>query len=98
LGHVLPVETLEDLLLDHILVQNLVVKLQRLFVDQLVVETFAVCWLNDVALRVNAILVALDGWCLMLALEFLLLLNRVSVVLHEPFRRGNFKLDDAAVV
>ena len=63
--------------------EHLIVELQRLLVDQLVVKAFAVSWLDNVTLRVNAVLVAFVRGRLMLALELLLLLNGVLVVLDE---------------
>ena len=63
--------------------EHLIVELQRLLVDQLVVKAFAVSWLDNVTLRVNAVLVAFLRGRLMLALELLLLLNGVLVVLDE---------------
>ncbi len=72
-----------DLLLDYILVQNLVIEFKRLLVDQLIVQSFAVSRLNDIALRVDTILVSLLSRCLMLTLEFLFLLHSVSVVLNK---------------
>ena len=71
------------LLLDDVLGEYLIVEFQRLFVNQLVVEAFAISWLDNVALGVNAVLVADLRGRLMLALELLLLLNGVLVVLDE---------------
>ena len=98
LHHCLHVETLKDLLLNDVLVQNLVIEIQWLFVNQLVVEAFAISWLHDVTLRINAVLVSLLRRRLVLALEFLFLLNSVSVVLNKSLGRRYFKLDDASVV
>ena len=71
------------LFLDHILREYLIVEFQRLLVNQLVVETFAISWLNYVALGVYAILVADLRGSLMLALKFLFLFHGVRVVLNE---------------
>lgn len=73
---------LEDLLFDNVLGEDLVVELEGLLVNQLVVEALSVGRLHDVALGVDAVLVALLGRGLVLALELLLLLNCVSVMLH----------------
>ncbi len=86
--HVLLSESLVllvDLLFDNILVQNLVVEFKRLLVDQLVVQSFAISRLNDIALRVDTILVSLLSRCLMFALEFLFLLHSVGVMLNKSF-------------
>ncbi len=80
-----------DLLLDYILVQNLVIKFKRLLVDQLVVQSFAISRLNDIALRVDTILVSLLSRCLMLTLEFLFLLHSVSVVLNKSLGGRDIK-------
>ena len=53
------VALLENLLFDHVLVQHLVVEGERLPIDQFVVESFTIGRLDDVALRVDAVLVAL---------------------------------------
>ncbi len=82
---------LVDLLLDYILVQNLVIEFKRLLVDQLVVQSFAVSRLNDIALRVDTILVSLLSRCLMLTLEFLFLLHSVSVVLNKSLGGRDIK-------
>ena len=73
---------LEHLLLNDVLFQDLVVELEWLLIDKLVIESFAVCWLDDVALRVHTVLVALLSRLLVLTLELLLLLHRVIVMLH----------------
>ena len=80
------------LLLDDILGEHLIVELQRLLVDQLVVEAFAISWLDNVTLGVNTVLVANLRGRLMLALELLLLLNGVLVVLDETPCGRNVKL------
>ena len=89
---------LEHLLLDHVLPQHLVVELKRLLVDQLVVQPLAVRRLHDVALGVDTVLVALVSRGLVLALELLLLLDRVAVVLDEAARRRGLELVDASVI
>lgn len=92
------VETLVDLLLNDVLVQNLVIEVQGLFVDQLVVQAFSIGRLHDVALRINAVLVALHRRRLVFTFEFLFLLYSVRVVIDKSFGRRYFKLDDASVV
>lgn len=92
------VPVLEHLLLDDVLFENLIVELERLLINQAVVKTFAVSRLDDVALRVDTVLVAFVGRPLMLFLKLLLLLHRVRVVLHETPRRRDLKLVDSAVV
>jgi hypothetical protein len=74
---------LVDLLLDHVLVQDLVIELERLLVYQLIVQALAISRLNDIALRVNTILVSFLSWRLVLTSKFLLLLNSVIVMFHE---------------
>ncbi len=99
--HVLLSESLVlliDLLLDNILVQDLVVEFKRLLVDQLVVQSFAISRLNDIALRVDTILVSLLGRCLMLTLEFLFLLHSVSVVFNESLRGRDIEFGDSTIV
>ena len=80
------VAILEDLLLNDVLLKHLIVELERLLVDQLVIETFAVSWLNDVTLGVDAVLVAFLCWALVLALKLLFLLHSVIVMLYEATR------------
>jgi len=89
---------LVDLLLDDVLVEDLIVKLQRLFVDQLVVQAFAVSWLNDVRLRVDGILVSFLSRCLVLTLELFLLFHSVRVVLNETLGRRDFEFANTAIV
>lgn len=48
-----------DLLLDDVLVEHLIVELQRFLVDQLIVKAFAVGRFHNVTLGVHAVLVAL---------------------------------------
>ena len=80
------VAILEDLLFNDVLLKHLIVELERLLVDKLVIETFAVSWLNDVTLGVDAVLVAFLCWALVLALKLLFLLHSVIVMLYEATR------------
>ena len=80
------------------MLKHLVVELEWLLIDELVIESFAVCWLDDVALGVHAVLVALLSWLLVLTLELLLLLHCVIVMLHKAFGRGHLKFVDATVI
>ena len=77
------ISVLVDLFLDHVLLQHLVVELEWLLVDEFVVETLAIGRLNDVTLRVHAVLVALLCGSLMLTLELFLLLHSVVVMFDE---------------
>jgi len=76
----------------------LIVELERLFIDQLVVETFAISRLDDVTLGVDAVLVAFQGRCLVLALELFLLFDCVSVVVDEASGRRHFEFMNTSVV
>ena len=81
------VTLLVHLLFDDVLAQDLIVEFQRLLINQLVVQAFSIGWLHDIALRVDAVLVALLGRTLMLALKLLFLLHCVLVVLDEALGR-----------
>ena len=83
---------LVDLLLNDVLLQHLVIELERFLLDEVVIEAFAVSWLDNVTLGVDAVLVADLRGSLMLALEFLFLLHSVRVVLDETPCGRNIKL------
>jgi len=89
---------LKHLLLNDILVKYLVIELQWFLINQLIVEAFAIGRLYNVALRVNAVLIALLGWLLVFALKLFLLFNCMKMMLDETFGRRNIELGDTTVV
>ena len=70
------------LLLYHILSQNLVEEFERFLFYELVVQTLAVCRLNNMCFIVAGVLYTNVRWVLMLLKELLLVLNRVLVMLY----------------
>ena len=89
---------LEYFLFDNFLFKNLIIKLQRPRFDQIIVEAFSISWLNDIALRVDVVLISLLGGDLMLVFKFLLLLNRVSVMFDKARGGSHIKLADATII
>ena len=82
----------EYLLFNHFLLENLVVKLQRLPVDKIVVKAFAISRLNYIALGVYTVLVTLLRRNLVLTFELFFLLYRVGVMGNKTCGRCHHKL------
>ena len=78
--------------------KNLIIKLHRLLIDQVVVKAYAIGWLDDIALRINAVLGTSLGRILVLTFELLFLLDRVVVMGDQTRGRRYFKLADPTVV
>ena len=74
------------LLLDDILSQDLIVELKRLFVNEFVIQTFAISRLHNVAFRVDAVLVTLARRMLLLGSELRLLLYGVDMMVYKALR------------
>jgi len=86
-----------DLFLDDILVEHLIVELQRLCIDQLVVQSLA-DRLDDVALGKRRVLLTLLAWPDVFFLKFELVLKSIVDMVFEAFGRRAEKPIDALVV
>ena len=72
-----------DLLLNDVLLQYLVIELKWFLLNEVVIKALAVGWLNDIALRVHAVLVTLFSRSLMLTLKLLFLFNCMVMMIDE---------------